>query len=532
MTDIAHRVSIWVRTRLLRLRSAQDALGPNREHFDKRDAESFIAAQLPTGEEVGLRCIWVCEAYLAGQVSQLAESLRGLGLDTPFTIPELTTASVLKARAGSGLIWHDLGYLLPASVAANRSQALPGRPACLPPGVESVFLTVTTTLPSATILVAQFRFDDKTARDIEIPFRTQYRTTEVRDKEFRRILSDENLRDRAVQDHRSQLRERCQGWLANNVPGAFIALGGEPPPTSELITFAIGDPLVGLHTDTPASNRLKDTADSSVVENRSPRTRSNWNSYMAILGQQDEWLAWRCPEIPGLSFRFQREAWVDPLNDFSVLSARVADFAPAFKRGDDSVRTALGVTQGLYYLHHTIGILALAQLARRYEIKVARLRDELGGVRLDQPSQAISSLTRIDRELATVAQDARPFLNDVVGAADDVWHHPDVYTFVPLRKDDGDLRLFPWLMRDLKERSQRVLRLDAIVSETCERMSNHVAASVNLRLTRVNIGLQWLMVVLTVVAVILAGLAPPGALHSLLGLFLAATLTVPRFSSP
>jgi hypothetical protein len=162
------------------------------EYIAERDAKADASAVLPDGEEVGIRCVWVMEVYLASQVDHLLDGVRELGLDKgdPARIDPIDSVLTARARGKGGGGWVALNPLVARG--ARRSHFFRATPTDLPTGVKSVFMTAITPWPSATILAAQFRFDDATARGIEQPFSVHYPTRSEPKGRF--IVTDRAIR--------------------------------------------------------------------------------------------------------------------------------------------------------------------------------------------------------------------------------------------------------------------------------------------------------------------------------------------------
>lgn len=78
------------------------ALNENADYHAEHDAESFTHAQIPSGEEVGVRCVWIMEVSLASHVAPLIEGLRRLRLarSDPGSVNPIERIEHARARAG------------------------------------------------------------------------------------------------------------------------------------------------------------------------------------------------------------------------------------------------------------------------------------------------------------------------------------------------------------------------------------------------------------------------------------------------
>lgn len=483
----------------------------NREHafHEARDLKSFQAARLPDGEEVQLRCVWIMEVFLASHVTALADRLRALGLDRLKWTPDSESAidSLLRARVRGGGGWTvNLGYLVPR----DQGKRSTGKPAVLPVGVASVFFAAVSTVPEATTIVAQFRFDDETASHIAEPFATRYRTTAVRRDGYITIPAGVHLRDEAVVEIRSMLRRRCERWMHENLPGAFAGLSDEAMPACELLTFVKGDPFGGREPPRWVGGEVKPVGRTTGEEQ--PRSRGFGDEdYLEILGQRGATDAWGCVDCPGLALRLPQSLGIEPRDDRLVFSAQISAIGKSPGEGDG---TAEGVAVTTVWLSYTLGVFTLARLVGAFEATVARLRDRLGEVPLHRTRTAVAQMEEIERDLARLARDARPLLIGISSAPEWIWRR-EVFTFLPFdveRGDDGPL--FTSMAKYLVERSRRLLATEEETRTTSHGISGLVAASANLSAARSNVRLQRIAIVIASLAALFSALAIPGVLNA------------------
>lgn len=489
-------------------------LETNREYHDERDRAALQACAIPEGEEVGVRCVWVIEAYLASHVGLLTERLQRLDLtgDRPTGYDPIELLRQAR-RHGSGPASSGLGFLVPNPQRARHGGDMYVAP--LPAGVELVYLKLHNPLPSLTLVTAQFRFDEDTARAIETPLRTMFHSM-ARDRgRYVELPSGEELRREAVAEYREMLRRRCTNWMREHLPGAFARLEPwEPTPTAELVTLAIADPLLGWPPPTttqpeasptpPAAPEASETHEAPYRRaRRAQRADALVEDYLDVMGLSDDWDAWASPDMPGLTLRLPpRQA----AHDHLVLAVCVKDFETDDHLAGYGGRTPAGVTSRLVHLSHTLGVFAIERLVRAYEARLSGIRDRLGDVAIDRTGRALRQLQRLERDLAVLARDARPLLADLITTAPDQPFAWDLFTFLPLSPRDRQFEqgatLFTGMLERLVERAKRALSAEAETGRTLQSMSGLTVARSTLRLQRV-------AVALAVIAAVLAALAVP-----------------------
>lgn len=363
------------------------------------------------------------------------------------------------------------------------------------------------------MVVAQFRFDENTARSVEEPFRTHYRSTAIVHENFTSLPDGSNLRDEAVAESRAVLERRCTRWMHENLPGVYAEFGHEPTPTCELLTFTKADPLLGRSP--PSREADKTLIPVGPAPEPEPQSGSYWErDYLTILGQEEEFDAWACVEFPGLVLRLPSGSKAD--REEMVLSTRLADFNNGQRlRGavEDEGATADGVTATTFYLNSTLAVFAVARVVIDYQARMALIRDRLGMVPRRFKRKTIVELEQIAHDLADVLRNARPLFRGILAVPEWGWRH-DVYTFVPI--DDhrrSEQPLLTTVVESLLERAKRALDEEREVRDAIQTLMVLATTAANIRIQRA-------LALLSVVAIIVAGLAIP-SVRAFLGAFWA-----------
>lgn len=205
-----------------------------------RDDNENEWSRLPDEEHVEVAALWVTEIYTPSRLHGLAEGLHDLGWDLGGSRGNDLREWLAQARAGQRAGWTTLGL-----VSSNRRRTKPNfmseRLADLPPGVRAAFPMLMTLTPSLTALTTAFVLDADTASAINRPLRADYVTTEswthpmswwrVPRYVFRRkpYLLGRHMDSPMIKRRQksaavvSDLESRCSDWVARNLPGVFAS---------------------------------------------------------------------------------------------------------------------------------------------------------------------------------------------------------------------------------------------------------------------------------------------------------------------
>lgn len=505
--------AIRQRDRVFREAALKRSIERERGFHEERDRKSFENAALPSGEELRIGCVWVFEAFLSSHSDALHRRLEALGLHRRFGSEESATEALERSRKrihrGGG---RPLGYLVPRS----REGFSLGRKADLPLGVESVFFELHMISSSTSILSAQFRFDEQTARSIEEPLKTLYQTCVRRTHTGFAIPSGSHLREDAVKELRAMLRRRCVRWMNSNLPGAFAELQLGESPSVELLTMLVGDPRLGKPV-VP-----KDPAPTTEREPGEASQRAKWKpsfpkahgtedmTYLTYLSA-DHSEAWEGMDFPGYTVRLP--SWNEVSHEHLSMSVRVQGIDLLTDR---EARTPDTAVSHAYWLSKSLSLFALNRLIRVYEARFNDFRDRLARVRLTKPAKAIRELARIGRDMFAVTRDIRPFCHELKDLDENSLARWDVYTFTPLDEEHYEKplpSLFRGWAKDALTSGQRLLTTEGEVRSTLESMTDLAAAEVNIAVARSNNRLQVFVAILTIVTAILAYLALPATIR-------------------
>jgi hypothetical protein len=484
----------------------------DQSHHDQHDAESFAAAALPEQEEVGLRAVWVMELYLASHVPQLVSGLRAFGLDKPHPFRNPLGGhpldAILAARTAGNPGWGiDFPPVLPRGKAGVGSIEFD-----LPTGVSSLFLKAITPVPGVTVLVAQFRFDDDTARTVEVPLRTMYLSAAVPHRGAIQYAYGAFQREDALVDVRAALRRRCERWMLQNLPGAYAGFRSEPIPSAELLTFQLGDPLGGRTPPSIASGGTIVDVGPAEERDEVPSHGFGDEDYLTLLGQRDS-EGWACADMPGLVLRVPRTRLRGRVDDHLVLSARIGSFDVGAPLSNDRTHSHETVTHRTSWLAHTLALFALRKTLGIFERQIAEIRDRLGEVPLNRPRKAISQMQGIERQLAQIARDARPMFRGIVSAPAGSLTR-EVSRFLPLSKEFfGNEQLFAWIATSIVDRCKSLLEAEEENRETARTVGGLLITSANLTAAKSNLRLQFAAIIISAIALIVAVMAQPTALQ-------------------
>jgi hypothetical protein len=229
----------------------------------ERDRESNSRVRLDSAETVHLAGLTLVESFTPTTVHKLYDAIAGLPGGKEYN--SWLNENFARSRTGTSFGgWRSLGVVRP-----------PGRPIFgggfadpnVPAGVDAIWLTVFTPLPSVTQLVATFVFDEE-AGDLTRYLRADYETevhsirvhvrgplgkirsrvpwSRPRSGSFNHGIWLPDMQQRIAAQSLIELHEdRCCRWLAKMFPGAYATVSASGRPVTRVLLTEGTEPLTG-----------------------------------------------------------------------------------------------------------------------------------------------------------------------------------------------------------------------------------------------------------------------------------------------
>lgn len=452
-------------------------------YHNECDLEDNNSTKPPAEEKVRVPSIWAFEIYTPSTISNLYNGIKNLGLsNSVFGIDSNFEDSIRNLRfRASGGGWVNLGAISDSSI----KMFMPEIKAKLPQGITSVGLSVLQNMPSITILICHFIFDEETANSLNEPLSCNYATYTEKIKTGIRIINVPHQKKNQTELTRAYLRTLCTSWIAENMPGYFSS---KPLhnlfPTCELILLNKHNPLDKI------GNKVYD-------------------SYLSMLGLNKEYNAWCANRIYGL-YLYIPENSRERTNNI-VLSGNVnemlSDRDLSMFGSKSKEENILG---WLSYLDYTLGILVLSIIAREYEQQLGMFRDKYGSINIKDINHSIKQMQDIDKQFVEMQSGLIHFSDELKNFCKHkgVFMH-EVYEFRRVRiRSEHDLNLFESIrdhliyLSDLIDlNTKHVMTYADIMLQSISAISSRELATINLKLQK---GIYWMTGVLIILTIVLA----------------------------
>jgi hypothetical protein len=212
-------------------------------YHNERDAKDNNSTTPPSEEKVRVPSIWAFEVYTPSTISNLYIGIKNLELSNSMLgIDSHHEDSIrnLRFRAFGGG-WINVGTIYDESV----KTFIPATKTKLPKGILSIRFSVLQNMPSITILICQFIFDEETANSLNVPLSRNFTTyTEKIKTGLRIVINVPHQKKKQTEITRAYLRSLCTSWIAKNMPGYFSLKSLQNLlPTCELILLNKHNPM-------------------------------------------------------------------------------------------------------------------------------------------------------------------------------------------------------------------------------------------------------------------------------------------------
>jgi len=440
------------------------------EGLPDRDEEENRETEIPPGEHIKTRSLWVVEAYTPTSFGNLQAGLSKLGL-LEFGISNLQQW-IEQARQGSHQGWHNLGPIFPIN-----SNVPFGKKAILPSGVRHLDGYVFQLLNSITCVVLQFVFDEQTEQLLEVPMNKKYTTYIEKQGKVEVIMGPREQKQRAILDIKKELRQKCYYWIKDNIPGFFS--GGildDHFPTCEFITLDKANPCNCAASD----------------------------GYLDLIGLNDPLGVWHSQGDLGLVLKtplFGDSEFSNLIlagNTFEILSDRELSFSGGRNTFGFTNWLSLGFTK-------VVCLWGLNMLLVAYEKKISKLRDSVASLDLSDLKKSVRFIEELQKNLFIIENEFPYFAAEYRGFCENERNFKrDVIDFkTTLGSTNEEIYLFEMIRKTSLGRLARLLKMLEDLRRAVTISSQTINTKSNLRIQRSILWLTVVLVVLTVVNILL-----------------------------
>ena len=439
------------------------------EYIQDRDTKINRETTPEPDEQIRIPSIWVLEAFPPSFIRNVRISSERLGWNKEecrMNPDFMDKVERMRSRFGGGG-WLNLGYIVSDS---TEKGLLRPRTAPLPEGVKLIRSSIIQFIPSITIFLGQFFFDEDGAKSLEEPLNRIYTTNmePIKGGGYS-IIEVERQKKDATDEIRNNMRKLCSNWVREYMPGLFSSgILGDYYPTCELILLSKNNPFIKIG-DMPQK------------------------SFLGMMGLDSTctYDVWKSEGLKGAYLKFIKEA--GDYNGRIVISGNVNGMLTDEKLNMYGADTREDkIVNYLHDLDYTLGIWALSRTARAYEKKISMIRDEYGGMDETNIEKSIRKIYEIDRQFLRLQADAIPFAGNLASLGEHKYSllH-NVYEFTPLIKERGEnTKLFRCTIDNLIEDAGSIISNENQVRAIAERSSQIIYSISSNELTKTNIKLQ------------------------------------------
>ena len=462
------------------------------DHFhNERDPKTNAETTPPIDEKVRIPAIWAFEVFPPAHIKNFHQSIAKLGwidekLDALDEFQD-TLHDMRHRVAGGG--WINLGWIIDESA----SQTMPrSKTAKLPIGVKSIRASLLQFIPSTTILVCQFNFEDDLANILEKPLRQPYKTYKKKNKHGYSFITVEHQKKETINLNREYLNNICSTWLKENFNGIFASnLIQDEHPVSTLLT---------LKKNIPFSKGYHIRGD-----------------YLSMLGLNDDFDAWKNEKIKGLCLLFPREK--NSVRKSLILTGNINEILKDEDLQAYGQTKESSVLNYLQYLDYTLGTWVLSTLLDSYIYKITDLRDQYGQTNTNDISQSISTITALDHQVLESHKNILPFISEVKHYCEnEAYFMHEVYEFSPLNERfNRERHLFSSIREAIIYRIGLLEQNAKILKETADAARQINTAISSDILAKTNIKMQNSMHKMTTIILILTLISTLSVVVSIVG---------------
>ncbi|MGY1890662.1 hypothetical protein [Pseudomonas sp. SDT291_1_S447] len=213
------------------------------DYYQSNDIESNLKCSLPEGEELRVQVVWGAEVYGPSETGHLCETLSRWGWSAGGGGVKRDNAAewIYRQRLYGLGGWYNVGIV--TNPKDRGKYFLPTNELAIPNDVKYLIVEVFQVTPALTCVVIGFALKEKSSRIYE---------SELNKKRIGRFeraprwgvmrISPSEIKRRAIESARAEVRNFAQSWFRTQLPGYFCKTDIQRLPTAELLT-TLADPL-------------------------------------------------------------------------------------------------------------------------------------------------------------------------------------------------------------------------------------------------------------------------------------------------
>ena len=456
------------------------------EMYRSRDADNNAKSEPPSDEVVDLRCVWAVEFYTPSQIPKLLRGFESLGWNTDdsFGFDRDPTRWVQRNRESQhGGGWFNLGPICRPGAGTHFGSY---REAPLPIGVEYAQASMYSLTSSITCIVIGFVLDETQNRRFEQALRRERQTYGMPRRGQRyRIMDPTAQKESDIRALRAEMRAIAGGWFRAHLPGLFASgsLAGEYP-TCEFLTLRNALPF----------------------PQRTERDYEN-DKWSWALGIDCDFYAWRAEKLRGLKFIWPLRH-DNGMRWHAVIAAREEDFSDEimhFYGGNNRHSLVFYVDE---FVNKLLSRWALAGLLSGFERYLSNVRDSADF----KPNDKVKPLHLLEDlgshiaqsvDISAVSSELQNFATHKGGRFN---HGINVfYPCDPVLTRNEKLALIEAIRKQIADRAEWLRNVDRSIRDILIQYGATLGASENIKLQKRMAWLTWVILALTIVMAIFAG---------------------------
>lgn len=449
---------------------------------EKWDPKENLETTPPSDEKIKIPCVWVFEVFPPEYIENFHKSIEKLGwveekLEGLDYFQE-TLHNMRHQNYTGG--WINLGYIVDES----NKNIMPGvRKGKLPKGVKRINASIFQPIPSTTILICQFIFQEELANNVEKALRKNYKTFIQKNKKSVSFIGPRNQKTDAVKLELEFLNSICSEWIKENFLGLYSSsFINENHPVCNLITLKKNIPF----------EKNDDT--------------NHYNSYLSILNLNNEYDGWIDKEQNGLylSISSNRDSVRKNLIlSYNEQSNQILEDENIKFYGNNKASATLNSL--IHDLDNTIGTWVLYILLNSYSYKINDLRDLYGNSNRKSLKQSISTLSELDYEVLQAQKNIMPFISEMKHfCKDNSSFMHNIHEFISLEnRTDNPRELFKNIKSSIKFQIELLEQNQKMLKETSTAVREVNGLLVSDKIAETNIKLQKSIKLMTIAILIL-----------------------------